>query len=590
MISRSITARLMAPLAISMLLLCALAGVMFWAQGNVAAATSAALAAQADVNVLSELRSTSRSLQRDALNLITETDPGERATITKKFTSRLEKMATGLAKLEAQPDHSFVPPEFFTTQEDVVRALKGTGAKAVAGDAAGALEDFHHIVRPAERAASKIADQRIEALNHQVTELQASAEKATRFAQLLLVVVTAVTAVAGTASGVLIIRRSVVVPLHELREAMGELASGRAGLVIPHIGRVDEVGQMAQSMASFRDQLAAAEQAKESQAELIVSSVGNALEALAGGDLSARVDAELAGRFAKLRSDFNNALGSIGRAMRSVNEASAAITGGAVEIRQASDDLAHRTEQQAASIEETAAALDEVTRGMRKAADGANSANAAIGLAEAQASEGQEAVGKAVEAMAGIEHSAREIAQIISVIDGIAFQTNLLALNAGVEAARAGDAGKGFAVVASEVRALALRSTEAAADIKRLIQASGEEVAHGVRLVGSSGAVFERITAQVNEVSGLVAGISRLSSDLANNLQHVNATVRSMDVTTQQNAAMVEQATAAARSLAGEAKRLDEQVAQFKLDARQAEATPLSPVPDFPVTAYQRRA
>lgn len=572
MIATNITARLMAPLAISMLLLCALGGMMFWAQVDVAAANGKALTAQANANALSELRSTSRSLQRDALNLISETDPAERATILKKFNTRLETMAQGLTRFAAQPDHDFVPAEFFTTQRNVIAALKDTSARAVGGDVPGALDDFHHKVRPAERAASKIADQRIEALDHQVEDLRASAARATGFAQMVLLLGTLVTAVAGGVSGFLIIRRSVVVPLHDLRGAMGELAAGRTDRTIPYIDRADEVGQMARSMARFRDQLAEAERAKDAQAELIVASVGNGLDALARGDLSVRVEAELEGRFTKLRSDFNNALGAIGQAIGAVSDASTGINGGAVEIRQASDDLAQRTEQQAASIEEASAALDEVTEGVRQTADGAHAANTAISHAEAQANEGKDVVGKAVEAMAGIERSSQEIAQIVTVIDGIAFQTNLLALNAGVEAARAGDAGKGFAVVANEVRALAQRSADAAADIKRLIEASGAEVEHGVQLVGRSGEVFERIVAQVTSVSGLVAGISDLSKQQANNLQQVNATVRSMDLTTQQNAAMVEEANAAARGLTDEAQRLDDLVARFRLKSGHDEA------------------
>ncbi|KUR72035.1 methyl-accepting chemotaxis protein [Novosphingobium sp. FSW06-99] len=555
----------MAPLALSMLLLCALAGVVLWTQIDVAQANTSAMAAQTDAIALAELRSTSRSLQRDALNLITETDSDERTKIATKFDQRIEAMASGLERLSTQPDHSFVPPEFFTGQHQVVDALKTTAAKALSGDTGGALDDFHHVVRPAERAASKIADQSIEALDHKVADLRASAAQSTRFAQILLLVATALTGLAGASAGFVMIRRSVVMPLHDLRNAMERLAAGQTGHAIPHIDRTDEVGQMAISMAMFRDQLASAEQAMEAQAELIVSSIGQALGALARGDLAARVEADLVGRFANLKRDFNNAMVAIGRAMASVNAASAGITGGAAEIRQASDDLAQRTEQQAANIEETSAALDQVTSGVRQTADGASAANTAIGQAEAQASEGRDVVTQAVEAMAGIERSAQEIAQILTVIDAIAFQTNLLALNAGVEAARAGDSGKGFAVVANEVRALAQRSAEAAADIKRLITASGQEVVHGVQLVGRTGAVFERISAQVTEVSGLVAGISNLAGVQASSLQQVNSTVRTMNMATQQNAAMVEQANAAARSLADEANRLDSLVAQFNL-------------------------
>ena len=552
MISRSITARLMAPLAMSMLMLCVLAGLVFAGQTYVAAANSAALNAEANVNALSELRSTSRSLQRDALNLITEGDPKERATIVQKFNTRIEKMAKGLAALESMPDHNFVPQAFFPTQHAVIDALKATADKATTGDTAGALDDFHHNVRPAERAASKIADTRMEALEHEVADLRLSAERASFTAQLLLFLITAVMTVAGTFAGWVITRRGVVIPLLDLKVAMESLAAGDTDLALPYIGRADEVGQMAQSMATFRDQLSVAEQAKQAQADLIVSSVGEALGALASGDLSARISADLTGSFAKLKSDFNNAMMAMSGAMKSVNQCSSGINGGAAEIRQASDDLANRTEQQAANLEEASAALSEVTQGLRQTADGAGAAHAAISMAETQTTEGQTVVSQAVDAMADIERSAEEIAQIITVIDAISFQTNLLALNAGVEAARAGDA---------------QRSADAAADIKRLIQSSGDQVHRGVQLVGRSGDVFGQIAGQVAQVAGLVGQISSLSSQQANNLLHINSTVHAMDLTTQQNAAMVEEATAAARSLAEEAKRLDDLVGGFRLDA-----------------------
>ena len=533
-------------------------------------AAAVALNAEANVNALGDLRSTSRSLQRDDLNLITEGDPKERATIVQKFNTRIGKMAKSLAALESMHDHSFVPQAFFPTQHDVIDALKETADKATTGNAAGALDDFHHHVRPAERAASKIADARMEALDHEVADLRLSAERASFTAQLLLFLITVIMAVAGTFAGWVITRRGVVIPLLDLKVAMESLAAGDTDLALPYLGRADEVGQMAQSMATFRDQLSVAEQAKQAQADLIVSSVGEALGALASGDLSASISADLTGGFAKLKSDFNNAIIAMREAMKSVSQCSSGINGGAAEIRQASDDLANRTEQQAANLEEASAALSEVTQGLSQTADGAGAAHAAISVAETQTTEGQTVVSQAVDAMADIERSAQEIAQIVTVIDAISFQTNLLALNAGVEAARAGDAGKGFAVVANEVRALAQRSADAAADIKRLIQSSGEQVHRGVQLVGRSGDVFGQIAGQVAQVAGLVGQISSLSSQQANNLLHINSTVHAMDITTQQNAAMVEEATASARSLAEEAKRLDNLVGGFRLDDGQS--------------------
>jgi methyl-accepting chemotaxis protein len=590
MISRSIAARLMLPLAISMAMLCALAGIMVYAQVMVANATEAALKGQEQVNRLGELRSISRALQRDALNLVTETDGDALEGIREKFNSRMEKFTGELASFSKDVDESVVPAAYFDSQRDVAKELADVAAKANGGDQAGALADFRSQVRPAERGASKVADERIETLAEEVKARRAAAESSETLARIILFASTAVLTVAGLAFGFMMTRKGVVQPLLSLREAMGELAAGNTNLIIPYANREDEVGHMAQSMARFRDQLAAAEKAKEAQAELIVSSIGTGLNELANSNLTARVDADLTGPFAQLKADFNRAMTEISRTMQSVNRATTGINGGAGEIRQASGDLAERTERQAAGLEETAAALTEVTVGVKETAEGALSASNAIGVTQEQATEGRKVLSEAVTAMDDIQKSAQEIAQIINVIDGLSFQTNLLALNAGVEAARAGEAGKGFAVVASEVRALAQRSADAASDIKKLIQGSGQLVDRGVGLVGKSGQAFERIVEQVSEVSRLVNHITDQTNRQSMTLSQVNVAVREMDSTTQQNAAMVEETNAAVQSLAAEASRLDDLVSKFRVDNDHA-APARAPVPvPVPVAAPVRAA
>ncbi|MBP7650287.1 MAG: methyl-accepting chemotaxis protein, partial [Phenylobacterium sp.] len=236
-------------------------------------------------------------------------------------------------------------------------------------------------------------------------------------------------------------------------------------------------------------------------------------------------------------------------------------------IAGASDDLSRRTEQQAASLEETAAALDEITATVKKSADGASHARAVVQTAKTGAADGGEIVRQAVLAMGEIEKSSTQISQIIGVIDEIAFQTNLLALNAGVEAARAGEAGKGFAVVASEVRALAQRSAEAAKEIKALISASSTQVGSGVQLVGKTGQALEMLVAQVDEIDGLVGEIAASAKEQATGLNEVNAAVNKMDQVTQQNAAMVEESTAAAHALNGEAVELRRLMGDFRTGA-----------------------
>jgi methyl-accepting chemotaxis protein len=379
-----------------------------------------------------------------------------------------------------------------------------------------------------------------------------------------------VVAIALVAALLLMMVRMISAPLVRLAGAIDELAGGRLDTAIDQDPRRDEVGQLARSVITLRDHLNAAEDAKAQQVDLIVGSIGAGLDALSRGDLTHRIDAELTGPFTKLKTDFNIAMDSVGNTMIAVNQSTGAIRTGSAEIAHASDDLSRRTEQQAASLEETAAAMDQITATVRETASGAHRANEVVAATRSDAEDGGRVVRKAVDAMGGIERASAEISEIISVIDGIAFQTNLLALNAGVEAARAGDAGRGFAVVASEVRALAQRSADAAKDVKTKITASAGQVEIGVELVAETGQALERIVTRIGEVSQLVSAITASAEQQAAGLQQVNTAVGEMDNVTQQNAAMVEESTAAARSLSAEAEDLARHVARFRLNGGQS--------------------
>jgi methyl-accepting chemotaxis protein len=298
-----------------------------------------------------------------------------------------------------------------------------------------------------------------------------------------------------------------------------------------------------------------------------VARVGKALADLADGDLEGRIEVPLMPSLDQLRLDFNAAAGTLQEALQVVSTCAAAIHGGSDEIGESVGDLSRRTEQQAGSLEETAAALAELTTTVKKSAEGAAQARDAVVAAQADAEKSGHVVRDAVSAMGGIEQSAREISQIIGVIDEIAFQTNLLALNAGVEAARAGDAGRGFAVVASEVRALAQRSAEAAKEIKILIATSTHQVTTGVELVGEAGHALSRIAGRVTEMNSVIRDIAASAQEQATGLSEVNAAVTQMDQMTQKNAAMVEQTSAASQDLAHQGQELARLISRFKVGA-----------------------
>ena len=406
-----------------------------------------------------------------------------------------------------------------------------------------------------------------------------------------------------------VIARTIARPIEGMTAAMQRLAQGDHAVAVPAIGQRNEIGDMAAAVQVFKagavekqrleaDAHAAGRLTEEERARNaavladaaaqqthVVELVASGLSQLSDGNLAHRIDERFPADYERLRADFNGAMAKLQDTMRAVAASVSAIRSGTGEISTASDDLSRRTEQQAASLEETAAALDEITATVRRTAEGSKHARAVVSSARSSAERSGLVVGKAVEAMSGIEKSAREINQIIGVIDEIAFQTNLLALNAGVEAARAGDAGRGFAVVASEVRALAQRSADAAKEIKALISTSSSQVEQGVTYVGQTGDALVGIVAQVAEIDGIVGEIASSAQEQASGLDQVNTAVNQMDQVTQQNAAMVEESTAASHALAQETSELGRLIGEFRLDD---EAGPVHRTP-APVARLERR-
>jgi methyl-accepting chemotaxis protein len=576
---------MMAAIAAIIALVLASAGVSLWANGQQSAARDRVSAASRLLRNHMTADMMHDAVRGDVLSILRAIRVGDLSLTDNR--KALEQDVATLRKALAADRAYTAAPEVVAAATQIQPQVDAyiASARAVAATAAvdqdrastmlpAFLRTFHDL----ESGMETVSD-RLEA---HLTAVDADADRIASFASLSMIATAlALLALVGTI-GVLC-RRYVVAPLLQLVSVLNRMTSGDLAVAVPATGRGDELGQLAGATTALRDQLVAAEQAKAAQTTLIVDSFGQALSRLAEGDLVSRVDADLTGPFARIKDDFNAAVSALQTTLAAMSESASSINSGAGDIRQASDDLSQRTEQQAASLEETAAAMDEITSTVRSTAERAGSANAAVRSARDEAQHSGAVVRNAVEAMGGIERTSGEISEIISVIDGIAFQTNLLALNAGVEAARAGDAGKGFAVVASEVRALAQRSAEAAKDVKTRITASSQQVDEGVRLVGETGQALQRIIDRIAEIDGLVADIARSAEQQATGLQQVNTAVSEMDGVTQQNAAMVEEATAAARSLAAEAEAMARQITRFRTGSGSASMA-------SPVAQLQERA
>lgn len=387
----------------------------------------------------------------------------------------------------------------------------------------------------------------------------------------------------------LAVNRFIRRPLAGIVKDVGHLNTGDYRHAVTGQNHTDETGDVARALEGLRHKLITAVEndeaarhdreaaetertarEEERMAEValqknIVERLGAGLSELSSGNLAFRVREEFPGNYATLKADFNTAMDSLEETLFTVNRSVSVMRGGSSEISSATRDLSQRTEQQAASLEETAAALDELTSQVNASADHATVAANTVAAASGDAEQSGEIVQRAISAMHNIEQSSAEVGRIIGVIDEIAFQTNLLALNAGVEAARAGEAGRGFAVVAQEVRELAQRSAHAAKEIKGLVHASSSQIKEGVGLVTQAGAALENIATQVLQINRVIGQISGSASEQAVGLKEINAAVNQMDQVTQQNAAMVEETTAAGQTLADEAARLSQLVSRFRL-------------------------
>ena len=456
----------------------------------------------------------------------------------------------------------------------------------------------------------------------------------------------------------LITARSIVRPVVQMTGTMTELAAGNLAVDVPALENRDEIGLMAKAVLVFKDnavekkrmdeaereRLEAERRAAEAQrareqaigeeiaglidavskgdldrridlagkdgfyktmsqginrltdtVEAVIADLGEVLSALAQGDLNRRVTRDYQGAFEQVKTDVNATSTRLAEIVGQITQAAETIAAAAAEVSLGSSDLADRTEQQASSLEETAASMEELGATVRSNAENAQRANVMAAQARGSAESGGGVAGSAIEAMRRIEESSRKITDIIGVIDEIAFQTNLLALNAAVEAARAGDAGRGFAVVAQEVRQLAQRSAQASKEIKGLILDSDAQVKDGVDLVSKAGDALQGIVSGVQQVATLIAEMASASAEQATALDEINSTVANMDEMTQKNAALVEETTAAAQAMSGQAGDLKSLVGFFKFEQAAGygyAAAPRAPVAVHaaPAVATTRRA
>ena len=358
--------------------------------------------------------------------------------------------------------------------------------------------------------------------------------------------------------------------IRSLADSTDALVDGDLDVKVSGQTRKDETGRLARALILFRDnardareKAARDEQAKHDQ-EAVVSALSTGLARMSAGELDMRMNDPLAEDFESLRHDFNTAADRLSGAIAGIVDQTDSIQGGASNLSSAADELARRTEGQAAALEETAATIVQISESVSETATGADKANSFVATTRSEAESSLSVVASTVDAIKKIQATSAEVSQIIGVIDDIAFQTNLLALNAGVEAARAGDAGQGFAVVASEVRALAQRASNAAKEIKDLIETSVSQVDEGVIKADQTGEALSKIVGMVGEISDLVAAISSETRNQSDGLKEINAAVSQLDTVTQQNAAMVEETTAASHDLTRNSHELKRITGGFK--------------------------
>ncbi|WP_294329774.1 methyl-accepting chemotaxis protein [uncultured Sphingomonas sp.] len=406
-----------------------------------------------------------------------------------------------------------------------------------------------------------------------------------------LMLVSLIAAAASIAISIFVTRSQIAGPLGKLQDAMRSLAGGEHQVDVPGTDRGDEVGAMAKSVLVFKEaamreaELAEAKKRAEAAQALVVDTLEDRLAKLAGGDLTATIEARFDPEYEGLKQNFNAAVASLRELIAAVIESAETILTGSAEIAQASEDLARRTEGAAASLEETSAAVSQMDQRIKATAAASTKtverATGAIGVVDS----GRSVADEAMQAMTRVSESAKGIDNVIEGLDKIAFQTRVLAMNAAVEAGRAGEAGRGFAVVADLVSALAMRAEEEAGRARDQLTATQTDINAAVDMVRRVDSALGAIVGDVNEVHSLLEEMARDNQVQATAVTQVATAVNSIDQTTQQNAAMVEETSAAARNLSSEVTSLSEQAARFNAGNRGGRKPARSRVHALPVAS-----
>jgi methyl-accepting chemotaxis protein len=594
--------------------------------------------------VASELQVEAALTRLSALNFINAATP-QGAEATKK---RLAKMK---ADTEAAIAKAKNPQAVQILKEVLAGVVAYDASFATLEKVASSSETMVGTTLPAIAAEfSALADSITNGLDAANKQANAEDDAANALAMKMLLIASAISLLLGAVFA-WAIARGITVPVGSMTDAMTQLAGGDNSVQVPALGNKDEIGDMAKAVQVFKqnaidklrmeaEQRAAEEAQRKAEEEqrqreaaivaevaevakaastgdldrridldgksgfllnlcegvnnlvhltgIALKDVAGVLGAVAQGDLTRRITGDYAGVFGQLKGDVNLTADKLFEVVSNINEASTQITGAASEVAAGSQDLSERSEQQASALEETAASMEELAATVRQNSANAQQANQLAAGAREVAAGGGQVVSDAISAMGRIEDSSQKIEDIVGMIDEIAFQTNLLALNAAVEAARAGDAGKGFAVVAQEVRNLAQRSAQASKEIKTLIAESSQQVRSGADLVKGAGRTLDEILGSVKRVADIVAEIAAASAEQASGIDQVNAAVTQMDEMTQQNAALVEESTAAAHSLEDQARHLSEVMAFFHTG--ETAAKPAAPAAGKPAAAAKPAA